>query len=300
MRELDPSNLSLFDSIDITARQLKELGRMQWDDANPPEAAIFLGSGLGGLVDKLEGEATWRPFSSLHHFPFSNVAGHESMVWLGTLGGKRVLLQQGRGHCYEGNPIDRVVHPVRSCLMWGIKTLVVTNAAGGVNPNYWPGDLMILESHNNMLSGVNPLLGPNDERIGPRFPPMAGAYSRKLANLLRSARDDLPTSELRESITFRHGVYAMVPGPNYETEAETQMLRALGVDAVGMSTIPEVIAARHAGCKNILGLSLITNVAGKPDTDHAHVKAQGEKSAEAFQALMVEFMRQLGPQHLYE
>jgi len=192
------------------------------------------------------------PYSAIPHFPTSAVAGHASRLLLGRLAGKRVVIMQGRPHYYEGYSMQEVTFPVRVLAALRIDTLILTNAAGGLNPAYRPGDLMLIRDIINLM-GVNPLRGPNDERLGPRFPSMRDLCS---LDCVRAAR----AAARREGIRLRAGIFAGVSGPSYETAAEIRMLRRLGADAVGMSTVPELIVARHAGIARLLGISCITNV----------------------------------------
>ncbi|HCJ33365.1 MAG TPA: purine-nucleoside phosphorylase, partial [Ktedonobacter sp.] len=202
------------------------------------------------------------------------VKGHAGRLVIGLLENVPVVAMQGRFHLYEGYPLQVLTLPVRVMRLLGAHTLIVTNAAGGVNPAYRPGDFMLLRDHINMpgLAGANPLLGPNDERFGERFPPLANAYNMELRELARSV------AAVWSEITLHEGVYTMVGGPNYETGAELRFLRAVGTDAVGMSTVPEVIVARHSGMR-VLGLSLITNTATGSETEevnHAEVLAAAD------------------------
>jgi len=214
-----------------------------------PEVAIVLGTGLGALARDIEG-ATRIPYADLPGFRRPTVESHAGELILGTIAGKRVAVCSGRFHLYEGYSAAEVVFPVRVLGALGAKTLVVSNVSGGMHPLWHPGDLVLLADHLNLL-GANPLLGPNDDTLGPRFPDMSDAYSRELRGLAR-------TVALELGLILREGVYVAVPGPNLETAAEYRMLRTLGADVVGMSTVPEVIAAVHQGMR-VLGLSIITD-----------------------------------------
>ncbi|WP_425283839.1 purine-nucleoside phosphorylase [Lihuaxuella thermophila] len=216
-----------------------------------PEIGLILGSGLGDLAKEIE-EAVVVPYGKIPHFPVSTVEGHAGQLVIGKLGGKTVVAMQGRFHFYEGYSQQEVVFPVYVMKALGIRMLIATNAAGGMNANFRPGDLMVITDHLNM-TGSNPLIGPNEEELGPRFPDMSAAYTpelRELAFLVARKQD----------VQLQQGVYAGVSGPTYMTPAELIMLRNLGADAIGMSTVPEVIAARHAGLQ-VLGISCITDMA---------------------------------------
>jgi purine-nucleoside phosphorylase len=214
-----------------------------------PEIAIVLGTGLGGLADEIEVEASI-PYEKIPGFPLSTVESHAGRLLLGRLGGKSVVAMQGRFHRYEGYDLAAVTFPVRVMHGLGARFLFVSNACGGMNPLWAPGDLVLLSDHINLL-GDNPLVGTNDERLGPRFPDMSAPYDPELRALARTAALEL-------GITLREGVYVAVPGPNLETRAEYRMLKMMGADVVGMSTVPEVIVAAHAGMRTI-GLSIITD-----------------------------------------
>ena len=215
-----------------------------------PEVAIILGTGLGALGEAIAVEHTI-PYGEIPGFPLSTVESHSGRLLVGTLGGKRVLALQGRFHRYEGYSLQQVTFPVRVLRALGATTLVVSNACGCMNPAWAAGDLMLIADHINLL-GDSPLVGPNDESLGPRFPDMSEPYESGLRTLARGVARD-------EGITLREGVYAAVAGPNLETRAEYRMLRLIGADVVGMSTVPEVIVARHAGMR-VLGISIITDL----------------------------------------
>lgn len=215
-----------------------------------PEVAMVLGSGLGSLADEVT-NAVEVPFSEIPGFAVSTVHGHVGALVLGYLEGRPVAVLRGRVHFYEGYPMERIVLPVRMMHALGAKTLVVTNASGGINPSFKVGDLMLMRDHINLM-GTNPLIGPNDDKLGPRFPPMSGAYCQELQDLARSVA-------AKNNFTLAEGVYCALTGPSYETPAEIHMLSVLGADAVGMSTAPETIAAVHCGMR-VLGISCITNV----------------------------------------
>jgi purine-nucleoside phosphorylase len=234
-----------------------------------PVVGVVLGSGLGAFADALD-DAVSVPFSQIPHFPASTVTGHGGALVLGRSGGVPVAVMKGRVHHYEGYRLSEVVFPVRVLGRLGVEVLVVTNAAGAINTLYAPGELMILEDHVNLLG--NPLIGPNDEALGPRFPDMSEAYDRRLRDVAEEACRAV-------GIGHHRGVYVAMTGPSYETPAEIRMARVLGADAVGMSTVPEVIAARHLGLR-VVGLSCLTNMAaGVSDRklDHREVLETGER-----------------------
>jgi purine-nucleoside phosphorylase len=234
-----------------------------------PSIGVVLGSGLGAFADALE-NAVAVPFGEIPHFPASTVVGHSGALVVGRSRGVPVSVMKGRVHFYEGYSLDEVVFPVRVLGRLGVKTLVLTNAAGAINPAFAPGELMVIEDHLNLLG--NPLLGRNEEALGPRFPDMSEAYDRGLRNVAEAACR-------AAGVRCHRGVYVSLPGPSYETPAEIRMFRTMGADAVGMSTVPEVIAARHMGMR-VAGLSCLTNMAaGVTDRklDHREVLETGER-----------------------
>lgn len=229
--------------------QSAELVRSRWP--HTPDAAIILGTGLGKLAEAVE-QPTVIEYPEIPYFPVSTVESHAGRLLCGTLAGKRVIAMQGRFHRYEGYTLQQVTFPVRVLRALGAETLVVSNACGVVRPDWRPGDLMLIADHINLL-GDNPLIGPNDDRLGPRFPDMSRPYDERLRALAREIATE-------QKITLREGVYVAVPGPNLETRAEYRMVRELGADVVGMSTVPEVIVAVHGGMR-VLGISIITDEA---------------------------------------
>ena len=233
----------LFDRIETAAAVVRERSSVR------PDVAIILGTGLGGLAQQIAVEASI-PYEQIPGFPLSTVETHAGRLLLGRLGKRSVVAMQGRFHRYEGYGLAEVTFPVRVLHALGARSLIVSNACGGMNPLWAPGDLVLLSDHINLL-GDNPLVGANDERLGPRFPDMSAPYDPELRTLARAAALDL-------GIVLREGVYLAVPGPNLETRAEYRMLRTMGADVVGMSTVPEVIVANHTGMRT-LGISIITD-----------------------------------------
>lgn len=216
-----------------------------------PEIAMILGSGLGIMGEEVE-DATYLPFEDIPGFPSSTVKGHAGRLVLGKLEGRNVMVMQGRFHYYEGHTLETLALPVRVMRLLGVDKLLVTNAAGAVNPKFVPGDLMLISDHLNLVFG-NPLMGPNLEELGPRFPDMSGAYSPRLQEVVRKVARE-------QNVELREGIYQFNTGPSYETPAEVIMAQSLGADAVGMSTVPEVLAASHCGIETV-GISSISNLA---------------------------------------
>jgi len=244
-----------------------------------PKVGVVLGSGLGAFADTLEGGVRI-PYRELPHMPASAVPGHAGSLCFGKVAGVSVVCMQGRLHLYEGYPIDRVVHGVRTMARLGVERVLLTNAAGGLDPAWAAGDLMVVTDHLN-LTGISPLAGPNDDALGPRFPDMTRAYDPELGAMLHAAAREA-------GVALRDGVYAGVLGPQYETPAEIRMLRMLGAHAVGMSTVHEVIALRHMGVR-VAALSCITNLAAglAPRLlDHAEVEATAASRRFALSALL--------------
>jgi purine-nucleoside phosphorylase len=264
---------------DLFARAEEAAFAIRSAGAEPPHAAVVLGSGLNELADRLP-EGVTIPYERIPHFPRTTVAGHQGRVIAGRLHGMPVLMLQGRFHYYEGHDLETVTFPVRVMQRLGVGTLILTAATGGIRGDLRPGDLVLLSDHVNLL-GVNPLRGLNDERLGMRFPDMTEVYSARLREI---ARDHAGRLGIRVS----EGVYGCVSGPSYETPAEIRMLRTLGADVVGMSTVPEAIVARHAGME-VLGIALVSNAAagvlGTPIT-HQDVLEAGRKAAPVLAALI--------------
>jgi purine-nucleoside phosphorylase len=244
------------------------------------EVGLILGSGLGVLADLIE-EPTVIDYSLIPHFPVSTVEGHAGELVVGNIKGKNVLIMKGRFHAYEGYGAETVSFPVRVMKELGISQLIVTNAAGGINTEYQVGDLMVISDHLN-LTYRNPLIGPIDNSLGVRFPDMSEAYSRRLRKLAHQVAES-------QNLSLREGVYVGLLGPTYETPAEIRMLRTLGADAVGMSTVPEVIVARHAGIE-VLGFSCISNMAAgilDQPLSHSEVMETTEKVKPKFLKLVL-------------
>lgn len=240
-----------------------------------PKIGLILGSGLGVLADEIE-QAVKIPYEKVPHFPISTVKGHAGQLVIGTLCNKEVIAMQGRFHYYEGYSMKEVTFPIRVMKALGVELLIVTNAAGGVNEEFQPGDLMIITDHLNHM-GDNPLIGPNDDELGVRFPDMSEPYSKKYIAIAKKVA-------AQEKLLLREGVYVANAGPMYETPAEVKMIRLLGGDAVGMSTVPEVIVARHAQM-DVIGISCISNMAAgilEEPLSHEDVIETTEKVRDSF------------------
>ena len=264
---------------------------VQSRSSTKPDVGVILGSGLGDLAAEVQ-DATALPYEEIPHFLRSTVVGHAGRLLIGKLENVLVVVMQGRFHFYEGYTMQALTLPVRVMRMLGASKLIVTNAAGGLNAAYRPGDFMLIRDHINFLglAGMNPLIGPNDEQLGGRFPALAKAYDAELRELARTVAAQWP------EITLHEGVYAQVAGPSYETGAELKFLRTAGADAVGMSTAPEVIVARHMGMR-VLGISLITNTATGDDTEevnHAEVLTAADAARPKFAALVRGILRGIG------
>ncbi len=251
-----------------------------------PGIGIILGTGLGNLGEKIE-ERIEIPYGEIPHFPVSTVKGHKGQLIFGKLSGKEVVAMQGRLHYYEGYTMEQLTFAVRVMKFLGVHTLIESNACGGLNPLFRPGDLMIITDHINFFP-ENPLRGKNDDSLGPRFPDMYNCYDRELVELTEDTAIEL-------GIRVRRGVYIGVPGPNLETAAEYRMMRILGADAVGMSTVPEVIVARHMGMK-VLGISVVTDM-GLPDAlepmSHEKILAIAEESEPKLSKLVSRIIEKL-------
>lgn len=253
---------------------------------NPPKIGLILGSGLGVLADEINNSVKI-PYNEIPDFPVSTVEGHKGQLVIGELQGVEVIAMQGRFHFYEGYSLDKVTFPIRVMKLLGVEKLIVTNAAGGINTSFSPGDLMIITDHINNM-GQNPLIGPNNPEFGPRFPDMSNAYCKELQSKAKDVAKKM-------GLQIKEGVYVANTGPSYETPAEIRMIRKLGGDAVGMSTVPEVIVARHAGL-TVLGISCISNMAAgildQPLT-HDEVIETTEKVKERFLAFVKKLVKVL-------
>jgi purine-nucleoside phosphorylase len=265
--------MSYFDRVEEAASFLRERLR------DIPRIAVVLGSGLGAFADRLDG-ARRVPYSEIPHWPGSTVVGHAGTLVCGASAGRTVLTLAGRAHFYEGHGMPTVTFATRVLGRLGVKTLVLTNAAGGINTSFTPGTLMVIDDHINLM-GSNPLVGPNDDRFGVRFPDMTSVYAPRL----RAIADEAATAA---GVGVRHGIYVGLHGPSYETPAEIRFLRTIGADAVGMSTVPEAIVARHMGLE-VLGISCITNPAAgvlPEPLRHDEVMEVADRVSEEFMALL--------------
>ena len=236
-----------------------------------PKVGLVLGSGLGALADQVK-EAVVIPYADIPNWPLSTIHGHAGKLVIGTLAGQPVMVMQGRTHFYEGYPMDQVTLPIRVMQRMKVNTIILTNAAGAINPSYQPGDVMVLTDHIGLIgmAGMNPLRGPNLEEFGERFPDMSQVYDRKLIDLAQKIAGE-------QKIVLHQGVYVCLSGPSFETPADLRFLRGIGADAVGMSTVPEAIVARH-GRTSVLAFSGISNKAnldGNTETTHEEVLAAG-------------------------
>ena len=275
-------SFSLNEQLDIAAEAIRgHAGKRE------PTVGLVLGSGLGSYADKLE-DAVAIDYGDIPRFPVSTVAGHAGRLVVGSAGGVTCAAMQGRVHFYEGQDMRNVVFPLRALIRLGIKTFIITNAAGGVNATYSPGDLVLISDHINLLP-EHPLRGDNDARLGPRFPDMTDAYAPELRALARVVAR-------HQGLEAKEGVYCAMQGPSYETPAEIRMVRTLGGDLVGMSTVPEVIVARHMGAR-VLGISCVTNLAAglseKP-LSHEEVTETATRVRERFVALLDGILEAIG------
>lgn len=264
---------TLYDRAQRAAQTIRERVKLE------PSIAIILGSGLGAFADDLT-EARAVPYSEIPGFARATVEGHAGKLVVGKAGDTPVAAMQGRFHFYEGYAMEDVTFPIRVLKMLGVKTLILTNAAGSLNTEFTPGSLMVISDHINLM-GANPLIGPNDERFGPRFPDLSSTYDPYLQNMVITEANEI-------GLDMRRGVYASLSGPSYETPAEIHMVRTMGADAVGMSTVPEAIVARHMDMQ-VIGISCITNLAaGVSDrpVDHSQVIATGERVRAQFTELL--------------
>jgi len=265
--------LSLYDRAQRAAEQIHSSAKVR------PSVAVILGSGLGAFADELT-ESTSLAYKEIAGFAQATVEGHAGRLVIGMAGEVPIAAMQGRFHFYEGYALEDVTFPIRVLKSLGVRTLILTNAAGSLNTELTPGSLMVISDHINLM-GVNPLIGANDERFGPRFPDLTSTYDPDLQNIVIEEARGL-------NIDLRRGVYAALTGPSYETPAEIHMVRTLGADAVGMSTVPEAIVARHMDMR-VIGISCITNLAAgvsNRPVDHSQVIATGERVREEFTELL--------------
>jgi purine-nucleoside phosphorylase len=263
----------------VYSKVSETVGSIRSQCRHQPALGLILGSGLGVFAESIR-DSTVLPYSSLPHFPSSTVAGHSGTLVIGRVHDVPVVALQGRIHLYEGYSVEQVVFAVRVLGLLGIHQLIVTNAAGGINTAFAPGDLMLITDHINLM-GTNPLIGPNLDELGPRFPDMSDAYDRTMRAVALEVAQ-------KQGIALRQGVYIGLQGPSYETPAEIRMCRLLGADAVGMSTVPEVIVANHMGIR-VLGISCITNMAAgilPQKLTHTEVVDTAEKVRETFESLL--------------
>jgi purine-nucleoside phosphorylase len=272
--------MSLFDDVVQAAETVRARA------PQPPEVAIVLGSGLGAFADGLKG-AVSIDYGDIPHWPASNVVGHAGRLVMGQVEGRRVLVLAGRAHYYEGHSLSTVTFATRVVGALGAKSIILTNAAGGINTSFSPGTLMVIDDHINLM-GSNPLIGPNDDLFGPRFPDMTHVYSARLRAIADAA-------SAAAGVPVRHGVYVALHGPSYETPAEIRFLRGIGADAVGMSTVPEAIVARHMGIE-VLGISCITNPAAgvfPTPLNHEEVMEVARRVGGQFISLLEEIVARL-------
>jgi purine-nucleoside phosphorylase len=275
----------------LTLEEIDQVvARVRERTARPPKVGLILGSGLGGLADLIQ-QPDLIPYSDLPFWPVSTVPGHVGQLVVGDMMGVIAIVQQGRSHFYEGYSMAEVTLPVRVMQRLGVETLIVTNAAGAINPEYQPGDVMLIVDHIALvgMTGFNPLRGPNLDALGPRFPDMSQAYDRALMQLARE-------EAARQGITLHEGVYIGLAGPSFETPADLRFLRGIGADAVGMSTVPEVTVARHGGTR-VLGFSGISNKAnldGSTQTTHEEVLQAGRMIVPKLETIIQGVLSRLG------
>lgn len=275
----DTMPVELYEKIKEAASFIKKQG------AKNPEIGLILGSGLGELGEEIE-DPLVISYREIPHFPVSTVSGHAGQLVYGELSGKKVLVMQGRFHYYEGYTLEEVTFPVRVMKELGMESIMVTNAAGGVNEEFIPGDLMMITDQIN-FTGFNPLHGPNDDELGPRFTDMSHSYDMEYQEVIRKVAKE-------ESVDLKEGVYIGFSGPTYETPAEIKMIRGWGADAVGMSTVPEVIVANHAGLK-VMGISCITNLAAgmQKELNHEEVVETTTRVKEVFKSFVKSIIKAL-------
>ena len=263
----------MFEQLKKTAEYIQSFNKIT------PEVGIVLGSGLGSFVDEIENPVKI-PYAEIPNFMSTTVEGHQGQLILGSIAGVNIVVMQGRVHLYEGLPMENIVFPIRVLATLGIKSLILTNAAGGINTNFSHGDLVVIDDHINFM-GSNPLIGPNISELGPRFPDMTQAYNHEVKKCIFDAAKTL-------NKTLQSGVYAAMMGPTYETPAEINMLRTVGADMVGMSTVPEAIAANHLGLR-VGGISCITNMAAGIENvtlKHEDVKIEALKVMNLFSSII--------------
>lgn len=274
----------------VTIEQIDDIANaIKGRTKHQPVIGMILGSGLGGFADSIQ-NADKIPYNELPNWPVSTVWGHTGQLVIGEMHGKTVLVMQGRIHFYEGYSMSQITMPVRVMKRMGIESMVVTNAAGAINPSFEPGDLMLITDNLNLIGmmGFNPLIGPNMDEFGVRFPDMSQSYDREYINLARSIAHD-------KGLLLREGIYAGLSGPSFESPADIRFLHQIGADAVGMSTVPEVIVARHSGMR-VLGISGISNKAnldGNTTTSHEEVLQAGELMVPKLESLLSEFLRKI-------
>ena len=272
--------MSLVEKLDAAVEQVRSMVK------EVPRIGVVLGSGLGGFVDGFPVDSQI-PFREIPGFPPVSVEGHAGRLLCGRLQNRPIMILQGRAHFYEGHTMAEVVFPVRTLCRMGVETVVLTNAAGGIGQHLQPGDLMVIRDHINLM-GDNPLRGPNPSALGPRFPDLSAAYDSDLRALATRILEETGGP-------VREGIYAAMTGPAYETPAEVRMLAALGADAVGMSTVPEAVAARHMGVR-VVAISCITNLAagiGKQPLSHAEVTETASRTAARFQKVLTAMLKQI-------